>query len=509
MSSAGADIPSEVIDHIVSKFRMWHEQFFFHDIVGAEKNELGNLSLTCKHWARRCRPHLFSSISIRNKDDLLELLSLVDSSAAKRVKPSMLQCLQRLDLSVEGPPWPQPWLHLAHAEIIKRKKALQVISPEYIGDLNVRSFFGRYPPPLQDNEDAQLEHLGYAPLSWCTSLPRSLPSFVFRIQELELSCLRFRAPTFLIRLLQSVHSVQTLKCKSLQFDDWPEASYQLADRLGKGPSSLCEMSIQQCGSVVQDAELLLFVSRSQLRCGSFQGVFKHFTGWDALRQIVRSILQPETSAEIELRAPAQQWSRQDDCSLSVEQTYYRTETGSDYASRHAVSVTFKFHPPSASTVTDMVRSLYFDFTDNYTVSDAQAVDWTSVEEAALALQPTKTIGFITRSLSVFLWLLDAIPSGKILAKLYIGGKMFVNYVKPTRTLCDSDGIRGISLGAVLAMPIKHTIDGQAITLNRSQLAGLALCEVPDREDYLRGLLAADLSPSPGTKAQACGAAPQA
>ena len=313
-SSRAADFPSEVIDQIVSKFRPWQEGFFYRDIVGAQKSELGHLSLTCKHWARRCRPYLFSDTTISSTDEFLHFLSLVDSPVATQVKPPMLACLKTLHLLVVGPPWPQPWLHSAYTGTIKRRKALVAFYPDYIDDIRIRTFFGTYGPP-EDSENIERERHGYAPLTWCTNLPRSLPSTAFSIQELDLSLLRFRTPTSLIRLVQSTHSIRRLICRGLQFDDWPEESYQLADQVGSGSSSLRELLVNtgKSGSVPQDADLLLFVARNQLRRGPFQSVLRHFTGWDALNQLVYSLFQPEVPADIELTVPSRQWTREGEC----------------------------------------------------------------------------------------------------------------------------------------------------------------------------------------------------
>ena len=190
--------------------------------------------------------------------------------------------------------------------------------------------------------------------------------------------------------------------------------------------------------------------------------------------------------------------------FSIDRAYYGFQVLTDDSKpfRYSISFTLKFHPASGGI--SAVRSLYIDFLHGYDVKSAETIDWTSVEEAALLLQPTKPIGITIRSLDVFSWFLDGIPNGKLLPKLYNSGRMFVGYENPLYDAYSS-AIQGVSLHTVLEMPSTHTVDGQTIPLNRSQLTELALCKVHDRDGYLRVLLASKSQPLPESEAQASGA----
>lgn len=67
--ATAADLPAELIDKTI---RYLDSQYFGPDYnyrtrVNLKKKDLGNISLTCRHWARRCRPRLFRHIQLETR----------------------------------------------------------------------------------------------------------------------------------------------------------------------------------------------------------------------------------------------------------------------------------------------------------------------------------------------------------------------------------------------------------------------------------------------------------
>ena len=85
------------------------------------KRQLSSCSLTCKYWARRCRPLLFISITLATRDDALTLLEFMH-------RPSCYAAAwtETLHLHQREPSY--PWTHLIYMRAAQDLPNLQRVT---------------------------------------------------------------------------------------------------------------------------------------------------------------------------------------------------------------------------------------------------------------------------------------------------------------------------------------------------------------------------------------------
>ncbi|KIP11190.1 hypothetical protein PHLGIDRAFT_114846 [Phlebiopsis gigantea 11061_1 CR5-6] len=484
-----AVLPPEVIDRIVTIFGDVELRSPKWGQLGPEKRHLGIFSLICRHWARRCRPQMFDEITLRDRDDLFRFLSLVDSPV--QASPPLIECVHAVVLSSAGP-WSQPWLHLVSAEISKRKEALDEPSREEIDEITFK-LDGVHVPQANEASSANTG-FGYAPRSWCTGLPRSLPSGVFPIETMELSKLRFRTPAGLIRLIRSTPSLKDLQCTHLVFDDWSDPAFETVGQARQSPNCLHTIAGHGCGSEAQNLDLVLLISRSQMPHALVKPGLRPFSGWAHLRQLAHSVLLTHTSTRVELRAMFVPRSRPTSCgeqrhalSSSVAHAvqdvlvdYFRPDASQEVPTRfkHIHGVTLSLQLTADPTPLAVVHAIgLFGLS---ALDETQAIDWPALETAVAALAPAEPTTVRVRGLDAFLWLLDAVPAKTILHSLYSARRLVVEHRSRAPR---------ITLESVLAAPAAYTIDGGTVALSRAQVVQLASCVGESaREDFLRNVL---------------------
>jgi hypothetical protein len=187
--------------------------------VQMTKRELGACSLTCRFWARKCRPQILSFISLRSHEDFKQLLHLIDSAMEIEDIPSLAQCIEEIEVIHSGP-WAVPWFHRIHRELTARDVDLD---PDRIS-LEIK---GAYVPESVRSSETQsneaqpndAETKGYAPRSLSTSLPRTLPRSLYSHGRLDLSDMRIRTVKDMLRLIDTQADLSFIAWKRLTFDE--------------------------------------------------------------------------------------------------------------------------------------------------------------------------------------------------------------------------------------------------------------------------------------------------
>ena len=172
------------------------------------KQEVGACSLTSRHWAQKCRYWAFASISLHSREDFDNFLHLVDTAHEMENIPSLVECIQEIDVRHSGP-WTLPWFH----RILKELKDRDIELDNERISLEITE---AYVPESQDESDAVSK---YAPRSLSTYLPRTIPRSLFSHSVLHLSNLRFRLVRDLLRLIDDQADLLMIDWKQISFDE--------------------------------------------------------------------------------------------------------------------------------------------------------------------------------------------------------------------------------------------------------------------------------------------------
>ena len=173
MPTSGEDLPSEATPHIL--FCLTQVPMSLDFSAQLRKRQLGILTLVCRYWAKRVRPHIFNTILIASQTGLEQLLEFPDCDSF--VIPSISECFHVLRVLQTGP-WAAPWLHHIQSELGRSQHA------KYNANASGRPAIIE----LEHNSIAysQSDVAGeyYAPSTFAALL--TLPSSCFPLQTLEL-----------------------------------------------------------------------------------------------------------------------------------------------------------------------------------------------------------------------------------------------------------------------------------------------------------------------------------
>lgn len=252
-------LPSEVVDYIVEilAHRNHYEPGDVLDLgsltpaVEVSRRELGALSLTCRYWAIRCRPHLFKKTTIRSIADLGTLIQTLKHFTIDGL-PSVSDCLHSVDVLQSGA-WTLPWLHHVQSRLSEasasRLSLSLILNDTYMDDNTSASHIARF-----------------APRSLSANLPRTIPGENYHFQSLELTNLRFRRVADLLSLLHHITVVQDVTCHNVQFQD---AIIPLPRNAQRAPErELFIVTISSCGEARFEVDLVFTIlsTKSAKRC---------------------------------------------------------------------------------------------------------------------------------------------------------------------------------------------------------------------------------------------------
>lgn len=256
---------------------------------------LSRLSLSCRYWARICRPLVFQCLTLHTREHLNKLIALI-ASDPQLVPPTLQQCLAAsyVDTAEFTGPWSGFWVRLMSKKL-----------PYHSGRRDLRYTLRQtYVPPTATNErSAEL----FAPRSWSASLPRTLPPSLFRAREVYLFHLRFRCIENLISLIGDVQGLQRVSCRDITFAEPFVPQYPSGTERGKDAAPIV-VQVSNCESAEMDLDVALMILwRSTLR--SAPNHHLDTSSWVHIRETIRSLL-PSTWGKkhrLQLRIiPAQQ-----------------------------------------------------------------------------------------------------------------------------------------------------------------------------------------------------------
>jgi hypothetical protein len=439
------------------------------------KRELGACSLVCRFWARRCRYWIFTSISLRSKQDFDSFLSLIDSEIEVAGIPALAECIQELEVSHTGP-WEVPWFHHMLHEL--RVRDID-IDPDSIS-LEVKEAY------VQDGELAT-SLIKYAPRSLSTSLPRTIPRSLYSHGVLNLSDLRFRGVRELQRLIDDQADLSTIAWKRISFD---QATILPPPRIHTRRTwgTMETIAISEWSDLDLEVGVMFLVAAEKVPAT----LAAPPSTWDAMaRAAVSSMLPCNTRMVLSFRGDGELGFRQASCS----------------ANRHLVALGITFETPgpgsgAVPTPTDSSTTHVLEFglasatahipfphltcvrlwlRPYAAVAQLKDIKWDAFQEAILALEPAPTIEICAESREetagakeIFKWLLDAIPSRTVLARAQEQGRLSVRLALTDRWRewrhCDY-----LSITEVLREPAQYPVEGQTVTLKPGDVLELMLC----------------------------------
>ncbi len=202
-SATVVSLPAEIIAMVIQCLATINHKS--HKPVKITKHELASCSLTCRYWARQCRPSIFGRIKLLSRVDVLTLLSFLElprSNIAPHIRYVSLEHKESCE------PY-EPWLHLFVALVHK-------LGPHVRWDLTLIDITS--PPRPQSLR------------SIYRGLPRPLPS-PSSLVALQLTNYHLRTFTNLIVLVASLPSLEQLSCTRLSWDSDPVEFSRISNRL--------------------------------------------------------------------------------------------------------------------------------------------------------------------------------------------------------------------------------------------------------------------------------------
>ncbi|EKM58348.1 uncharacterized protein PHACADRAFT_252603 [Phanerochaete carnosa HHB-10118-sp] len=253
-----AKLPSELVVEILTEIA-WklpdNPLYIENDLAQEDKDQLAVCSLVCRYWAKRCRPHLLSHLTIRSSDELDQLHHCLNAASPIRDVPSFSRCMRFLTMVHTGE-WAVPWYHnifgmiVQHDIILNRWKAGTV--------LELRSAFTGPGCSLEATN-------GYAPHSFSVGLPRTIPTSMLMIQRLVLSDMRFCAVSHMLRLAFNITQLKELACIRTTFTEEliDLAALPPVTRVGHQQHYAPEVAaIEACGTNDFEVHLMLAIMSS-------------------------------------------------------------------------------------------------------------------------------------------------------------------------------------------------------------------------------------------------------
>lgn len=238
-AATAADIPPELFESILSFLdengntgKLSNGRFL--NYVSITKQDLGSISLVCRHWATICRMKIFKRITLRSREDVYQLLSFLTTPASS---------LGRFvgTFRAENPHKPQnersePWLHLIPtlfpAVIAQRKYPDRHRTYDYQGYVHVTVDMTGTPQPV--NGPMRSMH---------NLLPRAYPDFSAGVWHLVLTDIHFRAFNDLIHIVGEMRDLTHLACTRVTWDQPPTLMLPLRRLL---LTSLFDVEMSEC-----------------------------------------------------------------------------------------------------------------------------------------------------------------------------------------------------------------------------------------------------------------------
>ncbi|KIP10627.1 hypothetical protein PHLGIDRAFT_125483 [Phlebiopsis gigantea 11061_1 CR5-6] len=451
-------LPSEVVDYVVDIFaqRNTVEPGDVLDLdsltpaVGVNKRELGTLSLICRYWAKRSRPHLFRQTTIRSLTDLDTLVQIMKHQVIDDL-PSVLDCLRNVSVLQSGA-WSLPWLHHVYSRLSESADRRISLS------LSLDNTYVVHDASSPDTTR-------FAPRSLSTHLPRTIPGDTYHFQALELSNLRFRRVADLLALLHHTTIVRDVTCRNVQFEDMTIPIRRTVQRAPE--RELFIVTVSCCGQASFEVDLAftILATKGAKRCGL------EAETWKTISKIVLAMF-----------SSGEGWSKRLAVLSINEGIEFQFEAEEGHIMTHIVSI-------GLSQVEHATGSSSFISSVNITVHEerhtslgqVKSWNWSLLDEVLSVLTPSPHLLLKIESKHVFRWLLSAITDRKVLARTYDfytrsrrSAEIDVRFAGDTSTPLSKDG-SVISVQYVHGMPSEYPLGTRMVPLTVCQRFELLFC----------------------------------
>ncbi len=234
-SSTGANVPEDLFERILD---FLDEEIEYEWYRGDEKKrrDICGYSLTCRYWARRCQPRMFEQIRLRSKEDIDQLLSLLESTSSRI--SGYIKHLHLIQKNFE------PWIYLVPLQLVPKLFLIPTITLNFYG-------------PWEETHTKRFGHLR----SIHCMLPSARPEFSSHISYLDLYYLRFRCFEDMARLVGELRSLHPLHCFQVEWSSPVPENYVIP----VCPPSLNSVKMIECTDNAVGFLLLLGRRRRMLQ----------------------------------------------------------------------------------------------------------------------------------------------------------------------------------------------------------------------------------------------------
>lgn len=225
-------------------------------ITQSTKTELNLCSLTCRHWASKCRPLLFRKLTLASHGDALTLLELI-----RRPKSKIGDWISFLVLIQSEPSY--PWTQLIYLRLSTR-------IPKTLEITHVLKWNSTPPSKVPQN------------LSLHPSVPKSLPSLYYRCIRAHLINLRLRSFSNLIPLVGRLNMCNYLRCTDVSWVERADPATILSLRAGKR-RLMHDVLLENCSDVWAYTWLCVTTDLRKAQAASENGLSLPFIRQNELR----------------------------------------------------------------------------------------------------------------------------------------------------------------------------------------------------------------------------------
>ncbi|EKM52079.1 uncharacterized protein PHACADRAFT_262542 [Phanerochaete carnosa HHB-10118-sp] len=458
-SVTAADVPLELHSRILTSLNLQEHIRDKHNLE-TQRRQLAQLSTVCRHWAYLCRPLIFACLMHDSRQKVDRLVRLLNAPS-RALYPSLQQCLltSGIDFVEFSDTWTGFWVRLMSKKL-----------PYHGGvrDLHCVLTNTSVPPSAASPRSRE----GYAPRSWSTGLPRTLPPGLIRMPHLYLSALKFRCADDFLSLLEGIRHLEKVSCKRVTFAEQSIATPPT--RPVRRPRNSTPYTILASGWETADEDLHLAMTALQYspRHGA-PGQRLGEETWSLVRDLFKSLMSFF-------------WGRDDWVRLRTIPEFRGSFStlDADFAATHSppshsVRVVWTADEPDPtappapgpSARVHLIKATFYG--QNVPVDgpyglgfSMEGLSWTAFENAALALDVQGGVHiWVISNPQGFTVLLDMLESdgghGR-LSRLHEKGKLSLAFdFVPTGVGLST---ASVTLAQLSAMPAEHFVDGCTVAL---------------------------------------------
>lgn len=478
----GSRFPPEVFGVVIEAFTTWSSLNPKHG-VRMSKREVGACSLTSRFWAQRCRYWQFASISFHSREDFDSFLNLVDTAPYIEDIPSLVDCVQEIDIIHSGP-WALPWFH----HVLKDLKERDIdLDPERIS-LEIKEAF------VLESQEPNVSK--YAPRSLSTSLPRSMPRSLYSHAVLHLTDLRFRSIRDLLRLIDDQADLMLIDWKRLSFDEGvtvpPARSKRRRPWFG-----MEEVASSEWSNVEMELRIMFLIAWEKIPAN----LLLPMDAWTLMPQTAQALLIPSTSSvRLCLRGESKSLSAHGMVILLILSV---TALGITFQTKEPNSIDthlLEFHILSPDTnrrprtLAPKISLIQVWIRARAPIDELKNLDWAAFEEATLSFDPAPLVEFNVentegeedRAKDIFRWLLDVVPKRSIMAQTQTVGRLALRFaIFGSRK--EFRKFHYITSQEILSAQSEYILDNKKVVLTPPDVFGLMVCDENKKEEFFRNI----------------------